>query len=73
MNSVMFLGTGGARIMLSTQLLATGGMLIKLDDTFFSLDPGPGALVGDRGGDRGTVLLTPPGCVKSNIPLPTSS
>ncbi|MEW6622719.1 MAG: MBL fold metallo-hydrolase [Bacillota bacterium] len=45
MNSVMFLGTGGARIMLSTQLLATGGMLIKLDDTFFSLDPGPGALV----------------------------
>lgn len=45
MNSITFLGTGGARVMLSTQSLATGGMLIKLDDTFFSLDPGPGALV----------------------------
>jgi ribonuclease BN (tRNA processing enzyme) len=45
MNSITFLGTGGARIMLSTQHLATGGMLIKMDDAFFSLDPGPGALV----------------------------
>ena len=45
MNRITFLGSGGARIMLSTQVLATGGMIISLDDTHFSLDPGPGALV----------------------------
>ncbi len=45
MNSITFLGTGGARFMLATQFLATGGMLVKLDEAFFSLDPGPGALV----------------------------
>lgn len=45
MNRITFLGSGGARVMLSTQVLATGGMIISLDDTHFSLDPGPGALV----------------------------
>lgn len=45
MNHITFLGSGGARIMLSTQLLATGGMIISLDNTLFSLDPGPGALI----------------------------
>jgi ribonuclease BN (tRNA processing enzyme) len=45
LNSITFLGTGGARIMLSTQVLATGGMIVELEDTAFSLDPGPGALV----------------------------
>jgi len=45
LNHITFLGSGGARIMLSTQVLATGGMIISLDDTHFSLDPGPGALV----------------------------
>ncbi|KUO53377.1 MAG: hypothetical protein APF76_09045 [Desulfitibacter sp. BRH_c19] len=45
MNRITFLGSGGARIMLSTQILATGGMVVKLDDTLFSLDPGPGALI----------------------------
>ena len=45
MNRITFLGSGGARVMLSTQILATGGMVISLDDTLFSLDPGPGALL----------------------------
>ena len=45
MNRIIFLGSGGARIMLSTQILATGGMIISLDGTNFSLDPGPGALL----------------------------
>lgn len=31
--------------MLSTQILATGGMIVTIDQTSFSLDPGPGALV----------------------------
>ena len=45
MNRITFLGSGGARVMLSTQILATGGMIISLDGTHFSLDPGPGALL----------------------------
>ena len=45
MNRINFLGSGGARVMLSTQILATGGMIISLDGTRFSLDPGPGALL----------------------------
>lgn len=45
MKRITFLGTGGARIMMSKQLLDTGGIWLKLGDTEISLDPGPGALV----------------------------
>ncbi len=37
---------GGARVMVSKQLLASGGLWLDLDGVQLSLDPGPGALVG---------------------------
>jgi len=42
---IKFLGTAGARVVLSKQLRASGGIWISLDDTNLYLDPGPGALV----------------------------
>ncbi len=45
MNQVIFLGTGGARVLVFKQLLASGGLWIEQADTHISLDPGPGALV----------------------------
>ncbi|TDA67444.1 MAG: MBL fold metallo-hydrolase [Clostridia bacterium] len=45
MIQLTFLGSGGARVMLASQLLATGGLWFDLDGTRISLDPGPGALV----------------------------
>jgi len=44
-NTVIFLGTGGARVMVSRQLLASGGLWLDLDGVQMALDPGPGALV----------------------------
>lgn len=44
-NRVVFLGTGGARIVMAKQLLQTGGIWVCLDGVQISLDPGPGALV----------------------------
>lgn len=44
-NSITFLGTGGARVLVFKQLLASGGLWIEQADTVISLDPGPGALV----------------------------
>ncbi|MFB3879919.1 MAG: MBL fold metallo-hydrolase [Armatimonadota bacterium] len=44
-NRVTFLGTGGARVLVFKQLLASGGIWIEQADTRLSLDPGPGALV----------------------------
>ncbi len=45
MGRLTFLGTGGARVLVFKQLLASGGIWVEMDDTRISLDPGPGALV----------------------------
>ena len=45
MDQVIFLGTGGARMVMSSQVLSTGGMILEMDDTLLSIDPGPGAIV----------------------------
>jgi len=45
---ILFLGTGGGRFVTVRQLLATGGIIIKLNNTYIHLDPGPGALVRAR-------------------------
>lgn len=44
-NFIVFLGTGGARIVVAKQLRATGGMWFSLNSTNFLVDPGPGSLV----------------------------
>jgi ribonuclease BN (tRNA processing enzyme) len=44
-DSITFLGTGGARVVMARQVLATGGIWLELEGTQISLDPGPGALV----------------------------
>ncbi|MHB1420898.1 MAG: MBL fold metallo-hydrolase, partial [Bacillota bacterium] len=44
-DSITFLGTGGARVMMSRQLLATGGIWLSLAGVQVLLDPGPGSLV----------------------------
>jgi ribonuclease BN (tRNA processing enzyme) len=44
-NHIVFLGTGGARVLVFKQLLASGGLWIEQADTRIHLDPGPGALV----------------------------
>lgn len=45
MNKIKFLGTAGARFVVSRQLRASGGIWFELDDTKILLDPGPGSLV----------------------------
>lgn len=45
LSRIIFLGTGGARILVSKQLLASGGMWLELGQATFHVDPGPGALV----------------------------
>jgi ribonuclease BN (tRNA processing enzyme) len=42
---VVFLGSGGARIVVAKQVRASGGLWFCLDGTKFLVDPGPGALV----------------------------
>lgn len=44
-NYIKFLGTAGARIVVSKQLRSSGGTLISLDGSLLLLDPGPGTLV----------------------------
>jgi phosphoribosyl 1,2-cyclic phosphodiesterase len=44
-NSVLFLGSGGARFVVARQLRASGGMWMRLGETQIHVDPGPGALV----------------------------
>ena len=41
--SILFLGTGGARMMVESQKLASGGIWLKLNGTEVLLDPGPAA------------------------------
>ncbi|MBT5022230.1 MBL fold metallo-hydrolase [Candidatus Woesearchaeota archaeon] len=44
MNSLItFLGTGGGRNVVASQELATGGIVLNLNNTQFHLDPGPGS------------------------------
>lgn len=45
MFAVKFLGTGGARFAMLSQLRKTGGIYITTDDTRIHIDPGPGALI----------------------------
>lgn len=42
---IVFLGSGGARHMMQTQVRKTGGIFFDLDDVKFIVDPGPGSLV----------------------------
>jgi phosphoribosyl 1,2-cyclic phosphodiesterase len=44
-DTITFLGTGGARIMIATQILASGGMWFNLSGTEILVDPGPGCIV----------------------------
>lgn len=44
-DTLLFLGTAGARIMVSKQLLASGGFWLNLSGTQILVDPGPGCLV----------------------------
>jgi phosphoribosyl 1,2-cyclic phosphodiesterase len=42
---VTFLGTAGGRILIMTQLRASGGFVVEMDGEMIHVDPGPGALV----------------------------
>ena len=42
---IIFLGTAGARVVVSKQIRASGGIWLSLDGTNLYIDPGPGALV----------------------------
>ncbi len=44
-NSIIFLGTAGARVMVTTQILASGGAWLNLGGTQILVDPGPGCLI----------------------------
>jgi ribonuclease BN (tRNA processing enzyme) len=44
-NTITFLGTAGARFMVSRQLAASGGMWFNLGGTEVLIDPGPGSIV----------------------------
>lgn len=44
-DTITFLGTGGARFMMISQILESGGMWLNLGDTEILLDPGPGCIV----------------------------
>jgi phosphoribosyl 1,2-cyclic phosphodiesterase len=44
-DQIIFLGTGGARFVVSRQIRASGGMWFTVGETNFIVDPGPGALV----------------------------
>jgi ribonuclease BN (tRNA processing enzyme) len=44
-DTITFLGTAGARFMVSRQLAASGGIWLNLNGTQILLDPGPGSIV----------------------------
>jgi len=44
-DTITFLGTAGARIMVANQILASGGLWLDLSGTKILLDPGPGTIV----------------------------
>ena len=43
--TIIFLGTAGARVTVTKQILASGGIWLSLDGTEILLDPGPGSIV----------------------------
>ena len=45
---ILFLGTGGGRVVTSKQLRQTGGFVVNIDGFLIWVDPGPGALVHAR-------------------------
>lgn len=45
MDSIVFLGNGGGRIVLSTQMVSTAGFIIQIQGHQVFVDPGPGALL----------------------------
>ena len=45
MNKIKFLGTAGARFVVTRQLRKSGGIWLTLDDTNVLIDPGPGSLI----------------------------
>lgn len=45
---LIFLGSGGGRVVAYLQNRATGGIVLELDGTTFHIDPGPGALANAR-------------------------
>jgi ribonuclease BN (tRNA processing enzyme) len=44
-DSIIFLGTAGARVMVANQILSSGGLWLSLSGSEILLDPGPGTLV----------------------------
>ena len=44
-DAITFLGTAGARFMVTKQLAASGGLWLKLSGTEILIDPGPGSIV----------------------------
>ncbi|MFQ6121585.1 MAG: MBL fold metallo-hydrolase [Dehalococcoidales bacterium] len=44
-NTITFLGTAGARFMVTKQLTASGGLWLNLNGTEILVDPGPGTIV----------------------------
>jgi len=44
-DTITFLGTAGARIMVANQILASGGMWLNIGGTEILIDPGPGCIV----------------------------
>lgn len=44
MAQIIFLGTAGSSSVVSKQLRSSGGIIIKLEDLQFHIDPGPGSL-----------------------------
>jgi ribonuclease BN (tRNA processing enzyme) len=44
-NTITFLGTAGARIMVANQVQASGGLWLSLNGTQILIDPGPGSIV----------------------------
>ena len=44
-DTITFLGTAGARFMVSSQILASGGLWLNLSGTEILVDPGPGCIV----------------------------
>ena len=63
-DTITFLGTGGARIMVATQLLASGGMWLNLNGTEILVDPGPGCIVQSTkqklSADKLSAIILPP-------------